>query len=335
MTMRKGIHFALACLLALGLAMVPDDADARAGSNKSSGSRGSKTYTPPPATTTAPNAVKPVERSVTPAPAQQPQAAQPQAAPKPAAAAPAAPAAQPSFFQRNPFLSGLMGGMLGAGLVGMLMGGGFGGFAGGAGFLGLLLQIAVIGGLGYLLYSFFRKRQEQNAEGHALAGGPKADLNERLARIADAPIGSSAAQAADVPDKLGLGADDYDSFERLLLRVQSAWSKGDIESLKDAATEEMLGYFRDDLAENKAKGMANKVDEVRLEQGDLAEAWADGTDEYATVALRWSGLDRMVSLTDGKVVEGNEHVRTEATEIWTFRRHTGGTWTLSAIQQVE
>jgi predicted lipid-binding transport protein (Tim44 family) len=332
MTMRKMMQLALAGMLAVGLAMTPGDADARAGGSKSSGSRGSKTYTPPPATTTTPNAVKPVERSVAPAPAQQPQAAQPQAAPKPAAAAPAAPAAQPSFFQRHPFLSGLMGGMLGAGLIGMLMGGGFGGFAGMAGFLGLLLQVALIGGIGYLLYSFFRKRQE---ESHAVAGGPKADLNERLARIADAPIGGSAATAMDVPDKLGLGPDDYDSFERLLLRVQSAWSKGDIDSLKDAATEEMLGYFRDDLAENKAKGMANKVDDVKLEQGDLAEAWAEWTDEYATVAMRWSAIDRMVSLADGKTVEGNEHVRTEATEIWTFRRHTGGAWTLSAIQQVE
>ena len=52
---------------------------------------------------------------------------------------------------RNPFLSGLMGGMLGAGLIGMMFGGGFGaGLAGMAGMLGLLLQLALIGGLAYL-----------------------------------------------------------------------------------------------------------------------------------------------------------------------------------------
>ena len=58
---------------------------------------------------------------------------------------------------RNPFLSGLMGGMLGAGLIGMMFGGGFaGGLGGGAGMLGLLLQVLLIGGLGYLAFRLFR-----------------------------------------------------------------------------------------------------------------------------------------------------------------------------------
>ena len=51
-------------------------------------------------------------------------------------------AASGGFMSRNPFLSGLMGGMLGAGLIGMMFGGGFaGGLGGGAGMLGLLLQL--------------------------------------------------------------------------------------------------------------------------------------------------------------------------------------------------
>ena len=139
------IKHVLAAVAAMVLIM-PVMADARVNQGTSSGSRGSKTDQAPPPTQTAP-APKPVERSATPS--QQAQA------PRPAAT----PAAQTGgFFQRNPFLSGLMGGMLGAGLIGMLFGGGFGGFGGAAGVLGLLIQLALIGGLGYLAYRLFKGR---------------------------------------------------------------------------------------------------------------------------------------------------------------------------------
>ena len=86
----------LMAALAAVILLVPAVADARAGGGTNTGSRGSKTNQAPPPTQTAPTA-KPIERSTTPT--QQAQAA------RPAAAA----AAQPSFVQRHPFLSGLMG----------------------------------------------------------------------------------------------------------------------------------------------------------------------------------------------------------------------------------
>ena len=94
--------------------LVPAMADARVGGGNNSGSRGSKTDQAPAPTQTAP-ATKPVERSATPT--QQAQA-------RPAATPAAAPG---GFFARNPFLSGMMGGLIGAGLIGMMFGGGFGG----------------------------------------------------------------------------------------------------------------------------------------------------------------------------------------------------------------
>ena len=80
---------------------------------------------------------------------------------------------------RNPFLSGLMGGMLGAGLIGMMFGGGFaGGLGGGAGMLGLLLQVLLIGGVAYLAFRLFRnwsasRAQPAAAPAHAYAGPPR------------------------------------------------------------------------------------------------------------------------------------------------------------------
>ena len=78
--------------------------------------------------------------------------------------------------------------------------------------------------------------------------------------------------------------------------------------------------------------MVNKVSGTRLLQGDLAEAWREGDSDYATVAMRFSIVDRTVDRASGRLVEGSEQP-VEVTEVWTFVRPRGGDWVLSAIQQ--
>jgi predicted lipid-binding transport protein (Tim44 family) len=78
--------------------------------------------------------------------------------------------------------------------------------------------------------------------------------------------------------------------------------------------------------------VTNTVTDVRLESGDLAQAWAEGGREYATAAMRFSMID-VTRDASGRVIDGSllEHVT--ATELWTFVRSSGGQWILSAIQQ--
>jgi predicted lipid-binding transport protein (Tim44 family) len=76
--------------------------------------------------------------------------------------------------------------------------------------------------------------------------------------------------------------------------------------------------------------VTNKISEVKLLQGDLAEAWREGETEYATVAMRFSLNDQTVDRESGRIVAGGPD---EATEIWTFMRRRDGHWLLSAIQQ--
>src|SRR3712207_7461286 len=52
------------------------------------------------------------------------------------------------------------------------------------------------------------------------------------------------------------------------------------------ATPEMAGYIQEELNENASNGVVNTVANVRLVQGDLAEAWREGESDYATVAMR-------------------------------------------------
>lgn len=332
-----------AVAVALCVALAAGTADARAGSSSSSGSRGSKTYSAPPSTNTAPHTAAPMERSM--APTQQPGMQRPTAPTQ----APAQ--ASGGFFRGGGFMSGLMGGLIGAGIGAMLFGGGFfNGLGSFAGILGFLLQILLIVFLVRLAIRFFRNRSSQPAGvmgggGPAYAGGPNT-LNRDPADVRYNPLGGGptgggptgggplGGGAPSQPrDELGVQPADFDAFERLLGQVQTAYGQEDLNTLRQLATPEMVSYFASDLAQNSARGIVNRVSDARLLQGDLAEAWREGAMEYATVAMRFSIIDTMVERATGRVVEGDPNRPAEVTELWTFVRSRGGNWLLSAIQQ--
>jgi predicted lipid-binding transport protein (Tim44 family) len=303
----------LTLLAAAAFALAPALADARPGGGSSSGSRGARTYSQPPSTQTAPGAPRQMERTMT-------QPSRPGAP----AAAPGAARPQPAgggFLSRNPMLGGLMLGLFGAGLFGLLSGAGFfAGLGSLAGLFGFLLQLALIAGLVALVVSVLRRRAQP-----APAGMPAGMMRE-----AGQPLpGGSAVAAAPV----ALTQDEFGQFERLLTEVNAAWSQGDTAKLSRLATPEMVRYFSDDLAALAARGWKNESRDVKLEQGDLSEAWREGARDYATVAMRFSLVDVTREIATGRVTEGDPNSRTEATELWTFVRSQGGPWQLSAIQQ--
>ena len=335
--MKNNIVRRLLTVAAVAIIALPALAEARAGAGTSSGSRGGKTDQAPAPTQTAPTA-KPVERSTTPA----------QPAQKPATAAAPAAAQSGGFMSRNPFLSGMMGGMLGAGLIGMMFGGGFGGGLGGAaGMLGLLVQVLLIGGLVYLAVRLIRGRMAGNgaqsappAYAYAGATAGTSPQQQPMARSTELSPGRAllagvggAATAGSASVSLAITEDDYKSFESLLTDIQAAYSMGALGKLRELATPEMVGYFSEQLSANASRGVENKTEQVKFEQGDLSEAWSEAGLDYATVAMRFSMIDVTRRISDGAIVEGNEQVRTEATEVWTFLRSRGGKWILSAIQQ--
>ena len=340
---KRGARAATAVAVALVMALAAGTADARAGKSTSSGSRGSRTTEAPAATSTAPNAVSPMERSTAPAASPGMQ--------RPGAAA-TAPAAAPSrgFFGGG-FMSGLMGGLIGAGIGAMLFGGGFfEGLGSFAGILGFLLQILLVVFLVRLAMRFFRNRSQtaNTAAGGgplggnrpAYAGGPLGgQMNRDTADVGYNPVGgmgggnAGPAQRRQAADEIGIQPADFEAFERLLVTVQTAYGREDANALRAATTPEMFSYFSDDLAENRNRGVINKVSDVRLLQGDLAEGWREGAQDYATVAMRFSLIDVTEDRTSGRVIEGNASQPTEATELWTFVRPRGGQWQLSAIQQ--
>jgi predicted lipid-binding transport protein (Tim44 family) len=188
--------------------------------------------------------------------------------------------------------------------------------------LGLILQIALIVIVARLLFAWWQRRQ---MPAPAYAGANRA-TSHSLGGLGSMFVGGTSSG-----EPLTIGKSDYDSFESLLGEIQSAYSAEDINALRTKVTPEMLSYFSEQLAENASRGLVNKIDGVRLEQGDLSESWREGQVEYATVAMRFGLTDRMVDRVTGRTVEGGSPV--EATELWTFMRAPDGKWVLSAIQQ--
>jgi predicted lipid-binding transport protein (Tim44 family) len=323
--MRRTARF-LTLLAAAAFVLAPALAEAAPGGRSSSGSRGARTYQAPPPTNTAPQPARPMERTAT-----QPSA--PATAGAPGAAA--RPAAAPGgFFARNPMMAGLMGGLLGAGLFGLLAGGGFfSGLGSLAGIMGFLLQLALIAGFVFLAMALFRRFRQQPAP----AGVPNGMMREAQPDARPMMGGGNTSQGGRGPaqpvDEIGVQAADFQAFERSLIEINAAWSREDIATLSRLATPEMVQYFRDDYAALAQRGWKNETRDVKLEQGDLAEAWNEGARDYATVAMRMSLVDWTRDLKTGAITEGDPNARQEQTELWTFVRVQGGPWMLSAIQQ--
>jgi predicted lipid-binding transport protein (Tim44 family) len=324
--------------LAAALALLGGVAEARVGRGGGFGSRGGRTFDAPPVTRTAPNPAGPINRSQVPQSQFQNRPGMP----------PAGQVAQPSRFG---FGTGLFAGLLGAGLLGMLFGNGFfGGLAGLGSFFGLLLQLALVAFLISFAIRWFRRRQEpatahaygRSAQGSPVppAGGPvspRGGLGGTLGGLGLGGLGRAPVQDAPrrpgVQDEVGIGEKDYAAFERTLHEVQAAYSRQDVAALWNLATPEMAGYIQEELNENASKGVVNTVGNVRLAQGDLAEAWREGETDYATVAMRFAHTDVTTDKATGRIVDGDPDRIVETTELWTFRRDRGADWKLSAIQQ--
>ena len=304
--------------LATALTVAAPVVEARPGGGSSFGSRGSRTYTAPSATPTAPGGGMTMQRS--------------QTAPSPGMGSPGmqAPA------QGRRFGGGFFAGLLGAGLIGALLGGGFfGGLGGLASMIGLLFQVGLVVLVVMMALRFFRRRNEP-----AGAGAPYARSSLDDQQGSRGPMGG--AQGGPATGMFGggqrppqtrpvqIGPADYQAFERLLGDIQDAYSREDRVTLGNLSTPEMVSYFDEELRNNAARGVVNKISDVKLLQGDLAEAWGEDRTDYATVAMRYALKDVMIERNSGRVVQTDS---SEATELWTFLRQPGRGWVLSAIQQ--
>ncbi len=301
----------------------------RSGSSGSMGSRGSRTYQD--------NGAKPIEQSTTARPSATPP---PSVAGSPSTASRPAPAAQPSWFQRNPLLAGIAGGLAGTWLGHMIFGAtdtsartteGAEGeqAAGGGGSNGMLLLLMLMGGGALWWYMRSRRTPAPNFAGLSRSSAASGSL---LAESTRSGFGTASVEEE-------ITSADKAAFQQSLIDIQGSWSRQDLAGLRRLVTPEMLEYFSTGLAEQASEGVANRVEDVVLGRAEVRESWREGATQYATVSLSWTARDYTVSLTTppgdpGSLIDGSQEQPIETTEVWTFMRFGNGTWLLSAIQQV-
>jgi predicted lipid-binding transport protein (Tim44 family) len=301
-------------LIALMLVLAPALAEARPGQGLSLGSRGSHTWSSAPGTSSSPYGASPFQRSMTP---------------NSYGSGSYGSSGYGGYGggMRGGFASGLMGGLIGAGIGGMLFGRGFFGFHGGGGFLGLLIQLV-------LLYFLARWVMRRFMGVPAMAGAGGMGFARGIFQQQPRPGMGGGPSLRPSGRPVSLASPDYQQFSQLLQGIQTAWTNHDLNGLQAMATPEMVSYFADQMAEQTSQGVRNQVTGVQLQQGDLSEAWSEGSRDYATVSMRFSMFDVTKDKT-GRIVDGSATERVTVTEFWTFLRASGGHWVLSAIQQAK
>lgn len=320
----------LALLLVALMILAPSLAEARAGGSyrlggggsfSSMGSHGFQTYSN--------NGAAPIQRSLTP-----------QTAPGPAYGGSGY--GYGGYGYGHPFLSGLFGGFFGSWLGGMLfphwgMGYGVGGM------FGSVFSWLFLLGVVWFLFRLFgsRSRMGMSYGGPSMMGqgmGPGL-YSGGYAGMGPMSPGFGALSGQPRLATIGVAQSDYQEFEAILQGVQTAWSNGDLNGLRQYTTPEMLSYFAEQLAENQSQGVINKVENVELIKGEVREAWDEGRMHYATALMHWRARDYTLrsggNPRDGDLIVGGDAQHpAEASEMWTFARSPGGRWLLSAIQQV-
>lgn len=292
------------------------DAFARVGGGRSSGSRGSRTYSAPRTTTPSPSQSSPSRQYGQPA--------------RP-------PMSQP--MPQGGFLRSLGGGIIGGMIGGMLFRSlGFAGGPGGAGGGIGLLDIVLIGLILYGIYWFLKKRRREAESGAYYREAPSHDQGRPAAYTPGA-----GAQDDDLERGLGhIGGMDPTFDEKkfadlgmdYFFRIQGAWANRDLTAVRTLLTDEMFGILQGDADRLKAGRRINKLDNIAVRSADITEAWQETGNDFITVKFYANLLDYTVDEVTGQVVEGSRTEPVKFEEYWTFTRPVGGNvWRLSAISQ--
>lgn len=299
------------------------DSYARVGGGRSSGFRGSRTYSAP--TRTAPTSPSGPSRSY-----QQP----------------ATPTQQPAgggFFRG--MMGGIVGGMLGSMLfrgLGFGAGGGWGG--GGIGLFEILLLAAIL----FLIYRFIKKRREQAAENSYYQSGAYGAAGAATSGPYQQPYDSGYAsgapgQSTDTESGLRYIRQMDPSFDEArfqdacmdsFFKIQGAWANRDMSGVRGLLTDEMYRNIQGDADKLKDNKQFNKLDNIAVRTTDITEAWQESGKDYITVRFYANLLDYTLDETTGQVVAGSKNDPVKFEEYWTFTRPVGSNpWQLSAIQQ--
>jgi predicted lipid-binding transport protein (Tim44 family) len=316
--MKRTMIFTSVGVILLALCFWTLDAWARAGGGKSTGSRGSRSYSSP----ARPDTASPNQQATPPSSVQQPMP------------------------RRSGWMSGLMGGITGfvlGGIIGSLLFGGMGGgLLGGIG----LLEILLIGGLIYFAFSYMRRRQRPAPAG-AYGYAPSHDMEtpswQSEPRYASMATMGETATVHDLERGLGHIQQMDSAFDPgrfsdtatdVFFKIQAAWTARDMGAVRDVLTPEMYETLQKECERLRAERRINRLENIAVRTVEVTEAWQESGQDFITVHFLASLLDYTVDETSNQVMAGSRTAPVKFEEYWTFVRPVGPhAWKLSAIQQ--
>ncbi|MDD2856850.1 MAG: TIM44-like domain-containing protein, partial [Desulfuromonadaceae bacterium] len=235
----------LGAILFLSVTVMEFEAEARFGGGRSMGSRGSRSYS------------RPATPSRQYAPSNNQQRPQSNGYQQPASGG---------------FLRSMAGGIAGGLLGGMLFRSlGFGGMGGGGG-IGMF-EIILLAGIGYMIYSFLKKKRERASIQQAQSEPYRNDnvisisrTNNIQPQYDDLETGLSHIRQCD-------SSFDENSYNDLVMdnffKIQSAWMNRDLTSVKGLLTDEMLHIFQTDLNKLITDKQINRLENIAVRKVNI------------------------------------------------------------------
>ncbi|WP_298266858.1 Tim44 domain-containing protein [Geobacter sp.] len=302
----------VAAVMMLSVTALELNAEARAGGGRTSGSRGSRSYSRPVSPYSQPS---PSRQQVAPAPTPYQQQAG-------------------GGFMRS-LAGGLMGGLLGGILFRSLGFAGPGGMGGGIG----LFEILLLAGIGYLIYRFVRKQRASSPATPYGQGGHQGDT------VTPVSYGYQANEPASDGVDVGLAhvrqmdaSFDENRFTDtamdIFFNIQGGWMNRNLSPVSGLLTDEMKRILQEDVDRLLRDRQVNRLENIAVRKVEVAEVWQESGQDYVTALIYANLLDYTTDDATGAVVSGSKTEPVKFEEYWTFTRPVGNNpWRLSAIHQ--
>lgn len=308
----------LAAVLFLSITVMELTAEARAGGSRSSGSRGTRSYSKPTSTSAQPSQSR---QQVAPAPSPFQQQAG-------------------GGFMRS-MAGGIMGGMLGSMLFSSFAGAGAGaGAAGGMGGGGIgLFEIALLAGIGYLIYRYIKKKKAESSTVPSVLtgfqGGKVIPISST--QLINEPGANDVVTDLSHIRQMDPSFDEKrftDTVMDIFFKIQGGWMNRDLSPVSGLLTDEMKRIFQGDLDRLLQDKQVNRLENIAVRNVEVAEAWQETGQDYITASIYANLLDYTTDDVTGAVVSGSKTEPVKFEEYWTFTRPVGNNpWQLSAISQ--
>lgn len=208
-----------------------------------------------------------------------------------------------------------------------------------------LIDLIVLGGLGYFIYWLITKRRRQQTA--ALQGIDQSNPAETRLQPPYFELEPPAHTEPEWDLETGLRyieqADPLFSEEKFkdqamdyFFKIQGAWVDRDLSTVKHLLTREMFDVLQEDAEKMRRDGMINRLENMAVREVNLTEAWQESGQDYLTVRIYVTLLDYTLNERTGEIVAGSKVEPAKFEEYWTFTRPMGNNpWQLSAISQAE